>query len=247
MMRCLVVLNIRSGAGPRASRLSSYLDSLDPDTVLLREWRDNARARVFASWAEGRGMGHSALTDGNTANGIFLASSDPFVAEAASGDDDALGARVNEKFIERKWPASVGLDRDVTDLDAVDRPFVHIARIVHDLGEWHPRAELAELGSLVTLRWRKMDSNLWFRISGKRFFYTASEQQTGREPQPVLTTDNGRFTVGRARLAPAMISTPGHRAPEGANARPCQPGPMLSVSSFKLHGQIRPQPYLGSV
>jgi hypothetical protein len=60
--------------------------------------------------------------------------------------------------------------------------------------------------------WRKTDSNLWFRISGKRFFYTASEPQTGREPQPVLTTDNGRFTVGRARLAPAMISTPGHRA-----------------------------------
>ena len=28
----------------------------------------------------------------------------------------------------------------------------------------------------------------------------------------VLTTDNGRFTVRRARLAPAMISTPGHRA-----------------------------------
>ena len=53
---------------------------------------------------------------------------------------------------------------------------------------------------------------MWFRISGKRFFYTVSEPQTGREPQPVLTTDNGRFTVGRARLAPAMISTPGHRA-----------------------------------
>ena len=28
----------------------------------------------------------------------------------------------------------------------------------------------------------------------------------------VLTTNNGRFTVRRARLAPAMISTPGHRA-----------------------------------
>jgi hypothetical protein len=26
------------------------------------------------------------------------------------------------------------LDRDVADLDAVDRPFVHIAKIVHDLG-----------------------------------------------------------------------------------------------------------------
>jgi hypothetical protein len=66
--------------------------------------------------------------------------------------------------------------------------------------------------SFLTRCWRKTDSNLWFRISGKRFFYTASEPQTGREPQPVLTTDNGRFTVGRTRLAPAMISTPGHRA-----------------------------------
>ena len=33
-----------------------------------------------------------------------------------------------------------------------------------------------------------------------------------RGPHPVLTTDNGGFTVGQARLAPAMISTPGHRA-----------------------------------
>src|SRR6516164_3493145 len=29
---------------------------------------------------------------------------------------------------------------------------------------------------------------------------------------PGATADNGRFTVGRARLAPAMISTTGHRA-----------------------------------
>src|SRR6516164_2702296 len=45
------------------------------------------------------------------------------------------------------------------------------------------------------------------------------------EPQPILTTDNGRFIVGRARLAPAMISTPGSRGLQMApNARPCQPG-----------------------
>src|SRR6202040_1638746 len=41
---------------------------------------------------------------------------------------------------------------------------------------------------------------------------------------PVLTIDKCRFTLRRARLAPAMISTPGHRPPEGANAGPCQPG-----------------------
>jgi hypothetical protein len=57
---------------------------------------------------------------------------------------------------------------------------------------------------VVDSGWRKTDSNLCFRISRKRFFYAASEPQTGREPQPVLTTDNGRLTVGRARLAPAI-------------------------------------------
>jgi hypothetical protein len=31
-------------------------------------------------------------------------------------------------------------------------------------------------------------------------------------PKPNFTIDTGRFTVRRARLAPAMISTPGHRA-----------------------------------
>src|SRR5438045_2290586 len=76
------------------------------------------------------------------------------------------------------------------------------------------------------------------------FFYTAPEPGAANSPggpQPVLTTGNGRFTVGRARLAPAMISTPVTGPPEGANARPCQPGAMLPRSSFDLHGQIRPQ------
>ena len=33
-----------------------------------------------------------------------------------------------------------------------------------------------------------------------------------RQPEPVLTICKRRFTVRRARLAPAMISTPGHRS-----------------------------------
>lgn len=40
-MKCFVALNIRSGGGTRAGRLRGYLDSLDPDTVLLSEWRNN--------------------------------------------------------------------------------------------------------------------------------------------------------------------------------------------------------------
>jgi hypothetical protein len=63
-------------------------------------------------------------------------------------------------------------------------------------------------------------------VQGNVFFYTASESSI---PLPsllyrfraanwpgahsrFLTTDNGRFTAGRVRQAPAMISTPGHRA-----------------------------------
>src|SRR5215471_9846997 len=37
------------------------------------------------------------------------------------------------------------------------------------------------------------------------------DEPVGRQSR-ILTIDKGRFTVRRARLAPAMISTPGHRA-----------------------------------
>jgi hypothetical protein len=50
----------------------------------------------------------------------------------------------------------------------------------------------------------------------------------------VLPTDNVRFTVRRARLAPAMISTPGHRASRGRQRGPCQLGVIFSESSPKL-------------
>ena len=83
-MRRIVSLNIRSGGGTRAAHLCEYLDQLDPDTVLLAEWRDNVSGRVFANWAEDRGMSHAGLTDGCTANGVFLASSDPFATESAT-------------------------------------------------------------------------------------------------------------------------------------------------------------------
>jgi len=53
-------------------------------------------------------------------------------------------------------------------------------------------------------------------FQGNLFFYTASEPQTGREPQTVLTTDNGKFTVGRARLAPAMIQVAHQTSPDRA-------------------------------
>jgi len=35
----------QSGGGTRAARLCSYLESLEPDTILLAEWRDNGSGR----------------------------------------------------------------------------------------------------------------------------------------------------------------------------------------------------------
>lgn len=97
-MRCIVALNIRAGARTHAAGLCGYLDSLDPDTVLLTEWRDNAGGGIFVSWAEGRGMSHAALTDGCTPNGVFLASANPFVTDSATPTVKSAGCLMLARF-----------------------------------------------------------------------------------------------------------------------------------------------------
>jgi hypothetical protein len=52
-------------------------------------------------------------------------------------------------------------------------------------------------------------------LLGTAFFETVVEpgdNKSGRNQNRILTIDKGRVTVRRARLALAMISTPGHRA-----------------------------------
>jgi hypothetical protein len=66
----------------------------------------------------------------------------------------------------------------------------------------------------TTLRWREVDSKFRFLDLGRALLHRSGARSCkglGSHSR-VLTTDNGRFTVRRARLAPAMISTPGHRA-----------------------------------
>jgi hypothetical protein len=77
------------------------------------------------------------------------------------------------------------------------------------------RRDLPQNGSFVTLRWRKPDSNPRSPRKGQHFFETAADLATTNRPgsqSRILTIEEGRFTVRRARLAPAMISTPGLRA-----------------------------------
>ena len=61
------------------------------------------------------------------------------------------------------------------------------------------------------------------------FFRDATGLATTNQPgsqSRILAIDKGRFTVRRARLAPAMISYQRRVSglPEGANAGSCQPG-----------------------
>lgn len=80
----VVILNIRSGGGARAERLRDYLDAREPHTVVLTEWRDNRSGQVFAQWAAHRRMHQCSINDGNTANGVFVASQDEFRAGSAT-------------------------------------------------------------------------------------------------------------------------------------------------------------------
>ena len=65
-------------------------------------------------------------------------------------------------------------------------------------------------------------------------------RKLARKPQPVLTTDNGRFTVGQARLAPAMISTPGHRASRRRQREALPAWCNVIGEQLQARGQIRP-------
>jgi hypothetical protein len=96
-MRCIVALKVRSGverAPPAFAAIS---------TTSIRRlscWRngDNMSGRAFATWAEGRGMSHAALTDGRTANGVFLASSDPFAMVSATPSVEDPGCLMLAQF-----------------------------------------------------------------------------------------------------------------------------------------------------
>jgi len=77
------------------------------------------------------------------------------------------------------------------------------------------RAELVLSGLILTPCWRELDSNPRSPRKGQHFLRPPRNRATMKlagSQSRILTIDKGRFTVRRARLAPAMISTPGHRA-----------------------------------
>jgi exodeoxyribonuclease III len=70
----VIALNIRAGGTKNALDVVRYLESKKPQVVVLTEWRSNPAGDIFKRWAESRGMHHVSQTDGQTANGVFVAS-----------------------------------------------------------------------------------------------------------------------------------------------------------------------------
>jgi hypothetical protein len=94
------------------------------------------------------------------------------------------------------------------------------------------------MSSQLTRRWREPDSTFGPPSrKGQHFSRPPRNSATTNRPggqNRILTIAKGRFTVRRARLAPAMISTPGHRA---SRRRQCG-----GLPAWSLFGSSQPVP-----
>lgn len=108
----IVALNVRSGGGKRVDAICKFLERHEPDVVVLSEWREGASGQKFIGWAEGRGMVHARLNDGNTANGVFAAARTLFQSEKRTPWEKSPGALLLAHFQDWTLLASYFPQRD---------------------------------------------------------------------------------------------------------------------------------------
>jgi exonuclease III len=80
----VLALNIRAGGKKNASDVIRYCGSKQPQIVVLTEWRANSTGDEYMRWADDRGMYHASQTDGQTANGVFVASTTQLTAKSVT-------------------------------------------------------------------------------------------------------------------------------------------------------------------
>lgn len=78
----LLSLNIKHGGGTRVPALLKWIESQNPDFLILPEWRNNSRATQWGSTLEQLGYFTAALSrSGNRDNGVMVASRHPMYTE----------------------------------------------------------------------------------------------------------------------------------------------------------------------
>ncbi len=93
-----LVLNIKAGGGRRLPALIAFLDTHQPETLVLTEWRDNPAGQEIAAWARARGLHGAGLADGGTANGVFVASRQSFTHRSLTPAVDGSGVLMLCRF-----------------------------------------------------------------------------------------------------------------------------------------------------
>jgi exodeoxyribonuclease III len=96
----IVCLNIRSGGGTRASSICKFLESLNPEIVVLTEWRQSNGGQHFVDWATRRQMNYQSRNDGATLNGVFIAARTPFQAASKTPESKFAGVLLTARFSE---------------------------------------------------------------------------------------------------------------------------------------------------
>jgi exonuclease III len=94
----MLCLNVRAGGGRQAAALTAYLEEQRPGVLVLTEWRDNAVGTLFKRWATGHGMHITTLTDGQTLNGVFVASRTAFASRSVTPPGGRAGVLLLGEF-----------------------------------------------------------------------------------------------------------------------------------------------------
>ncbi len=108
---------------------------------MLTEWRQGSCGRRIAAWADERGLHHASLTDGGTANGVFVAAKQRFGVTSRRPAEAGAGVLLQAEF------ASFDLLACYFPQGKAKRPFfAHCCEIASE----HAGVPFALLGDLNT-------------------------------------------------------------------------------------------------
>jgi exodeoxyribonuclease-3 len=88
----ILILNVRHGGGSRAQSIAEWCLGINPDFLVLTEWRDNAAGRVIRDALEPNGFRHAAsATRSPRTNGVFVMAKTPVTSHRATPVESPAG------------------------------------------------------------------------------------------------------------------------------------------------------------
>jgi exodeoxyribonuclease III len=92
----IVSLNVRSGGGRRGGAICQFLDSYQPEIVVITEWQESTAGNSFIEWSVSRSMHYASLN--GKPNGVYVAAREPFHFESMTPEGEFTGALLLVRF-----------------------------------------------------------------------------------------------------------------------------------------------------